>query len=373
MVEILKVDNKKDVERFIDFPHDLYADDPNYVPELKLAQRGLLDKAKHPFFKHSDADFFLAMDNGKILGRVAAIRNNNYVKFTQKNIGFFGFFEAVDNYEVARSLLDTACKWVKEQGFDHIMGPENYSTNETCGTLIEGFDSPPVIMMTYNKPYYAEFLEKYGFGKEMDLLAYQFIHKNRPEKLDRLSKLVLERLNNQGITIRKIDLKKFDEEVDSIQKVYNAAWEKNWGFVPMTYEEIKYTAKDLKSIIDPDFVLLAEHEGEIVGYSLIIPDFNQVLIKLKRGRLFPWGIFKLLYYKNKINGVRIITLGLLEKYRKLGIDAYFYTQVFEEGLKKGMIKGEASWILENNEMMNRAILNTNGTLYKKYRIYKKAL
>ena len=369
MVEIKKVDTKTDLKKFIDFPHDLYADDPNYVPELYISQKDLLSKS-HPFFKHSKADLFLAYQENRIVGRVAAIRNNNYIDYTGNEIGFFGFLEFEDNKEVSQKLLNHVVDWVKNEGLKGIMGPENYSTNETCGTLIAGFDTPPKVMMPYNKTYYPKHLEKFGFTKAMDLLAYRFHQEGFTDRLRRMALLIEERLKRQNITIRKFRVKEFKEEVAKIKSVYNSAWEKNWGFVPMTDEEFAHSAKDLKQIFDPDFLLIAEQDGRPIAFSLTLPDLNEVFIKIKRGRLFPTGIFKLLLGKKKIKGIRIITLGIIERYRKLGIDAYFYFRAYEDAIRKGITVGESSWILENNEMMNRAIININGELYKKYRIYK---
>jgi GNAT superfamily N-acetyltransferase len=371
MIEIKQVHNKRDLTKFIDFPHDLYSGDENYVPELFIAQEDLLGK-KHPFFHHSEADYFLAYIDNKIVGRIAAIKNNNYIAYTGDLAGSFGFFDVIQDYEVAKALFDRVVEWLKERGLNKILGPNNYSTNETCGALIEGFDSPPTVMMPYNKPYYIEFLDRYGFEKDMDLLSYKILTKDVPQKLLDMAPKILERLNKKGIAIRKLNMKKFDQEVDKIIKIYNAAWEKNWGFVPMTDEEFKHAAKDMKKILDSDFLLIAEHQGQPIGFSLSIPDMNVPLKHLKRGRLLPFGIFKLLYYKNNIDRVRIVTLGIIEGYRKMGIDAYFYTQAFEEAKKKKMLFGEASWILENNEIMNKALININGQLYKKHRLYKKS-
>lgn len=373
MVEVRKVKNKKELKKFIDLPHLLYKDDGNYVPELFIAQKDLLNKDKHPFFLHSEADFFLAYKGNEIVGRIAAIQNNNYINYSKNKVGFFGFFDVIEDFTVAKALLDKAAEWSKERGLQGLMGPGNYSTNETCGILVEGFDSPPTVQMTYNKPYYVDLLERYGFEKDMDLLSYIIYTKDVPDKLTRLSSKILERLNQKGITIRPVSLKNFKSEVDSILNVYNSAWEENWGFVPMTADEFRHAAKDMKTIVDPDFLLVAEHEGRMIGFSLIIPDMNVVLKKLKNGRLLPTGLFKLLYYKNKIDRVRIVTLGILENYRKLGIDAYFYMKAFEEAKNKNMLYGEASWILENNEMMNKALTNINGNVYKRHRLYKKAI
>lgn len=372
MIEIKKAESKNEIKRFIDFPHELYKDDINYVPELFIAQKDLLNKKTHPFFDHSHADFFLAYKNNEIVGRIAAIRNNNYIDYTGELTGNFGFFDVINDYDVAEKLFDVAVNWVKEKDLAGIMGPTNFSTNETCGVLTEGFDSPPTMMMTYNKPYYATFMERYGFGSEMDLLSYKINTVDVPERLLRLSDRIYERLKSKGITIRKVNLKNFKKEIDDIFEVYNSAWEKNWGFVPMTKDEFRHAAKDMKSIVDPDFLLVAESENKMIGFSLTIPDMNIPLKQLKRGRLLPFGIFKFLHYKNKIDRVRIITLGVVEKYRKLGIDAYFYMKAFEEAKNKKMEFGEASWILENNPEMNKALENINGKVYKKHRLYKMA-
>ena len=373
MVEIQAVTSKKDMKSFIDFPHDLYEGDSNYVPELFLAQKDLLNQKAHPFFDHSEAQLFLARKEGKVVGRIAAINNKNFNEYTEDSMGHFGFFEVTEDYQVAEALLDKVVAWVKNKGLDKIQGPCNYSTNETCGTLIEGFDGPPTIMMPYNRPYYQEFVEKYGFEKDMDLLSYKIMTNDLPDKLPRVTPKLLERLNGKGITIRKANMKKFSEDVDKVLTVYNTAWEKNWGFVPMTEKEFKHVANDMKQILDPDFLLIAEHDGEPIGFSLALPDINIAFKQVKRGRLLPLGIFKLLYYKNKVNRVRVLTLGIVEEYRRLGIDAYFYLKTFEECAKKGYPYGEASWILETNDMMNRAIQNLNGKVYRKHRIYKMAV
>ncbi len=373
MVTIKKVEGKKDLARFIDFPHELYKDDPNYVPELFIAQRDMLDVTKkknlHPFHLHSKLDLFLAENDGKIVGRIAAIRNNNHIAYTGLNEGFFGFFDVENNYEVAKKLFDTVVEWQKKEKLTGVSGPVNFSTNETCGLLIEGFDSPPVVMMTYNRKYYADFLDKYGFKKKMDMFAYLLDVKTPAPELMRMQKLLSRRLESKGITIRTANMKKFGEETERLKGIYNSAWEKNWGFVPMTDDEFRYMAKDLKMIVDPDFCLLAEHNGKTVGFALVLPDINVILRTIKKGRLLPTGIFKLLFQKKKIKLGRIITLGVIDGYRKMGIDAVFYSMIWETAARKNYDYGEASWILESNEMMNRAMINAGGRVYKKYRIY----
>lgn len=369
-VSIKKVLTNKDLNQFIDFPHKLYRNDPNYVPELFIAQKKLFDKKKNPFFKHADTEYFLAIADRKIVGRVGVIKNGGYQKFTGEKNGFFGFFDVTENYEVAEKLLITINNWGKQNKFSGIIGPVNFSTNDTCGLLIDGFNSPPVIMMTYHKNYHREFLEQFGYQKKIDLLAYNLKPETTNEKLLHIAPQIENRLKQKGITIRNLDLKKFKEEVSKIHKVYNAAWEKNWGFVPMTKEEFEFAATDLKSIVDTDFAYIAEHDGKAIGFSLTIPNLNEVFIKMKKGRLFPTGLFKLFYYKNKVKTLRILTLGVLEKYRKAGIEACFYARNIENARRKKIKWAEASWILENNEMMNRALLNIGGEVYKKYRIYE---
>lgn len=374
MKHITKVESSKQLASFVDFPHDLYKDDPNYVPELFIAQRDILTPGKHPFHEHSQLQCFLAYDdNKKIVGRIAAILNNNSNEFNKANDGFFGFFDCINDQDTANALVDAASDWLIEKKVDSIIGPVNPTTNETCGLLIEGFRQPPVAMMTYNKPYYLQLLENAGFHKKVDLIAYNLLVSDHNEKATRLENAFRERLKRKGITVRTVNMKKFKEEVRKVKEVYNSAWDKNLGFVPMTDKEFAYMAKDMKLILDPDFCLIAEHEGKFVGFALGIPDMNQVLRKVKRGRLLPTGIFKLLFLKKKVNLIRVIALGVIEGYRKMGIEACFYAAIMRGTEKKKMIGAEASWILENNEQMNQALINMGGEAYKKYRIFEKAL
>lgn len=373
MIQIKKVQSKKDLADFIDFPHELYKGDKNYVPELHIAQRDLLSPGKHPFHEHSQVQLFLAYDNNEIKGRIAAIINGNHNKFKNATDGFFGFFDLVNDETVARLLLEEAEKWVISKGATNISGPVNPSTNEPCGLLIDGFDEPPVAMMTYNKPYYADLLNKLNYTKKVDLLAYDLPTTSVDKRTIALKDALLSRLKVRNIIIRNINMKDFKNEVDKLLEVYNAAWEHNTGFVPMTENEFRYLAKDLKMILDKDFCLVAEHNGKVIGFALAIPDINQVLIKIKRGRLFPTGIFKLLLGLKKINYVRVLALGVTEDYRKAGIEACFYAEIIEKAVSKKIKGGEASWILENNELMNNGLRKLNARVYKRYRIFEKAL
>jgi GNAT superfamily N-acetyltransferase len=372
MKKIVPVQSKKELASFIDFPHDLYKNDPNYVPELFIAQKDLL--TTHPFHKHSSLQTYLAYDGDKIVGRIAAIYNTNHNKFNNTNDGFFGFFDCINDQETANLLFDTAVTWLKQKGAQSIIGPVNPSTNETCGLLIKGFEKPPVVMMTYNPAYYIDLLENAGFTKQTDLLAWSWDGQNYNDKSLQMLDRLQERLTrNSKITIRKINLKNFKQEADALRDVYNKAWDKNLGFFPMTNEEFDYTAKDLKMILDPDFAFVAEQEGNIVGFGVAIPDINQILKTIKKGRLLPTGIFKLLLNKKKITGIRIMLLGVIDGYRKMGIEACLYGSIIKEYRRKGLKYAEASWTLENNDMVNRAIEAIGGEQYKTYRIYEKAI
>ena len=375
MIEILTVDagKKQQLRRFIDFPHDLYTGDPNYVPMLYMEQEALLNPKKSPFFRHSTAAYFLAVRNGQPVGRIAAILNRNHIEFSGKQEGFFGFFDVVNEQEVADALLNTAADWLQQHGITKVIGPANFSTNETCGLLVENFDEPPFIMMTYNAPYYIDLLENYGFRKQIDLLCYELVSAEMSNDIIETGKRLEKRLADRGIIIRQINVKNFKQEIEKFLPVYNASWVENTGFVPMTPDEVRQIGKDLKQVIDPEFAYFAEKDGKVIGVALTIPNVNEVQIKVKRGRLLPFGVFKLLFGLKKIKSVRILALGTIKEYRRLGIDVCFYARNIETGIQKGVVRGEASWVLENNDMMNRALEHINGKVYRKYRLYEREL
>jgi hypothetical protein len=373
MITIKQVATKAELAAFIDFPHTLFEGDKNYVPELHIAQRDVLTPGKHPFHNHSTIQCFLAYEDGKIKGRIAAILNNNHNSFGNKKDGFFGFLDLYNEAAVAEKLITEAKNWLIGKGLNTMIGPVNPTTNDPSGLLVEGFDSPPVAMMTYNKPYYLDLLTANGFIKKFDLLAYDLPTQSVDKRTIQLKEALRKRFEDRDITVRNINLKDFANEVQKILSVYNSAWQANTGFVPMTDDEFKYLAKDLKMILDKDFCLLAEKEGKVIGFALAIPDINQVLIKIKRGRLLPFGIFKLLLGLKKINYVRVIALGVNEEYRKVGVEAYFYAEIIQKAIDKKITGGEASWILENNEMMNKGLRNLKAKAYKRYRIFEKQI
>lgn len=326
MKKIVSVEGKSALKSFIDFPHALYKDDPYYVPELYIAQRDMLTPGKHPFHDHSVVKLFLAYDQETVVGRIAAIKNNNHNDVYQAKEGFFGFFDCINDQETADSLLEAAAEWLRQQGLESMIGPTNFSTNETCGVLIKGFDGMPRVMMPYNFPYYLDLLTQNGFSKKVDLKAYYYDGNDYDDRSLNLLDGLLSRLSRNDITVRKIDVRNFKEEARSLREVYNKAWDHNLGFVPMTDKEFDHMAKDLKLILDPDFCLVAEKDGKLVAFALAIPDINPVLKTVKRGRLLPWGFLKLLTMKKKVRGIRIMVLGVEDGYRKMGIEVCLYVQ-----------------------------------------------
>lgn len=370
-IVVKKVTSRKEINQFIKFPHKLYADDPNYAPELNISIRERLNRKKNPFFEHSEVDYFLALKGNEIVGRIAAVKNNRYNEYHQSNIGFFGFFDIIEDYAVAKALLTKAYEWNKLHGFEQLIGPANFSTNETIGMLIEGYDSPPQISMTYNKPYYNDFLVQYGFKKELDLYAYNFTRANVPQKTIRISDTIKKRLETQNIIFRNLRLADYDNELNAVKKIYISAWEKNWGFVPPTTKEFEHLAKEMKLVLDPQYCYLAEFNGELIGFALTLPNVNEIFVNIKNGKLLPTGLFKLLRGKNKLKSGRILLLGVKKEYRKKGIEAVLISSLIKDGLKNNLNSIEASWILENNEMMMRAVESLNGDRYKTYRMYGK--
>lgn len=368
-VGIHRVEGGKDLTRFIRLPWKIYKDLPHWVPPLMRDVRFRLDRSKHPFFEHAEMEMFLATREGEPVGRIAGIVDNRYNEFHKERTGCFGMFECIDDYSVAQALFMAAETWCRNKGMDRMRGPMNLSMNDECGFLLEGFDSDPAIMMPYTPSYYLDLCQRYGFVKAKDLYAYLKSDVGVAERIDKLMARIKEKEN---VVIRPIDMKRFNQEVAIIKEVYNAAWELNWGFVPMTPKEMDQMAKELKPICEPDLVLFAEVNGEPVGISVTLPDFNQVLKKLN-GKLSPIGVLKFFYYKRKITGLRSVVFGIKKDYRRTGISTAMYYETEKSAARLGYEWCEMSWNLEDNDMINRFDAAVGGKLYKKYRIYEKNL
>jgi GNAT superfamily N-acetyltransferase len=333
-----------------------------------MAVKELLNRAKHPFYANAEAEFFLARRDGRVVGRIAAILDRNHNKFHQENAGFFGFFESTNDPEVAAALLGAARKWVFDRGAELLRGPVSPSTNYECGMLVEGFDSSPMVMMTYNPPYYPALMEKAGLRKAKDLNAY--VNTAAAVELEKIGRVADRKLARSGVTVRPINMKDFDGEVERIWDVYNSAWERNWGFVPMTREEFLLMGKEMKQILKPELVLLGEADGKVIGFALALPDVNFAL-KPAGGSLFPTGLLKILYYQRLIKSLRVIALGVIEEYRTSGVAAAFYVSLTRTARTLGFSGDcEMSWILEDNLLMTRSLELMGARHYKTYRIYE---
>jgi GNAT superfamily N-acetyltransferase len=377
-IQVKAVKTKDDWDAFIELPWSIYGSDPHWVPPLRIAVRDILDVNKNPFFKHASMKPLLAYQGNECVGRIVAVIDDSHNSFHEEKTAFFGFFESINDAEIADALLSEAVSWAKSKGMNLIRGPMNPSTNHECGLLVEGFDDAPTVMMTYNPPYYAKLLENWGFVKAKDLLAYT-IDGRKAHLSDRLIAHT-ERLKKKAVvTFRPVRMNEFDQEVERILSVYNDAWEKNWGFVPMNPEEFRHMAKDLKLIMDPELCLIAEVRGQVAGFALTLPDVNQAIQKVKDGRLFPTGILKLLWNlkgpgrKKTINRCRILTLGIKKEFQEAGIGPLLYSEYFRRGPALGYPVGEASWVLEDNRPMNRALQMMCGERTKVYRIYDRVL
>ena len=368
-VEVRQVRTKADLHRFIAFPYRLHRADPLWVPPLRRDVQTLLSREKNPFFRRAEADYFLAERGGGVVGRIAAIHNRAHNEFHGDKVGFFGFFECIDDQEVADALFEASATWLRERGLDTMRGPASFSTNDECGLLVQGFDTPPTILNPHNPPYYAQLVERAGFASAKDLLQYHSPSPDLPERLNRAAEKVQQRLQ---ITLRPIEMKRFKDEVDAIKPLYNGAWERNWGFVPMSDEEIDHLATQLKPVVVPDLIVFAERGGQTIGFAAAVPDFNVALKANPSGRLFP-GILKVLWRSRKITRIRILLLGVLKEYRGTGAAELMYHWIWTKGTALGYTWGEAGWILEDNLPMRKGLEFMGFEPYKTLRMYDRAL
>jgi GNAT superfamily N-acetyltransferase len=373
-LRVREVPRGESLRPFIDFAWTANAGDPHWVPPLRVALEPGLDRAKHPFHQHADVAYFVAERDAETVGRIAAIVNHRHNEFHEDRVGFFGLFESVEDPRVARALADAAAGWLKARGMVTMRGPMNLSTNEEIsspGVLVDGFDTPPTVAMSHNPPYYGALLEGAGLEKAKDLLAFWIGSPIPPERLVRGVERMTRR---EGVTLRSMNMRRLPEEVAVIEEIYNSAWARNWGFVPMTPEEFAYMAKDLKSVVDPDLCIIAEKEGDPVGFAISLPNLNEAIRHIPDGKLFPFGFLKFLWYKRKIGSARIMTLGLRPEYQKSsGIGAAMYLRTFQVAGEHGYNQGEASWILEDNFLMRQALEKVGFELYKTYRVYERGL
>jgi len=366
MAKITEVKTRRDLRRFINFPYRHYKGDPFWVPPLRRSVKRLL--TNHPFHKVALCRYFLAEENGQTVGRIAAIYNRRYNDFHGVQVGFFGFFECVDDKEVARSLIGAVEEALKEHRVTEIIGPASPSSNGEFGLLVQGFESTPYFLMPYNKRYYQELLEESGFEKVKDLYAYEITRETLNPRGLELIERVAGRVQN--LQIRRLEMKKFEEELQAILKVYHRAWERNWGFDPLSEEEFRFEAAELKKVADSSLCFIAEVEGEPVAFALSLPDLNLAL-RACGGRLFPFGVFRFLRALKNTDRFRTLLLGIVEGWRGRGLDALLYWKTFQSGMKAGYRACECSWILEDNLRMRKAIERLGGEIARVYRVYRR--
>jgi GNAT superfamily N-acetyltransferase len=371
-VEVRPVRSRADLRRFIRLPWRIYRNEPLWVPPLVYERRRFLDRSRNPFFGHGEAEYFLAWRDGEVAGRITAQVDRDFNDFHSNEWGMFGFFESEDDPEVARALLAAAEAWLRERGRDRMVGPMDFTINDESGVLIEGFDIPPMIKQPYHPRYYRQLVEGAGgMEKAQDLLSWNLEVRDRANVLPILWELAEKLEPEHGITIRHLRKKNLDAELDRFLEIYNIAWSTNWGFVPIGREEMAQTAKELKPVLDEDWMMAAETaDGKTVGIAITVPDINQVL-KRMNGRVLPLGWLKFLWYKPRIDRVRVGFLGVRPEYQHAGIAAGMYAEHYRQAARKPQGGGEAGWILESNEPMNRGIEAMGGRLAKRYRVYER--
>lgn len=358
-------DAENSLAEFIDLPYRLHSGTP-WVPELKAETRALLSPG-HPFTEDGEIKLFLARRAGICVGRIAAIVNHRHNKYHADRCGFFGFFECENNPETARALVTQAKEYLKARGFDTFRGPMNPSTNYTCGMLVEGYDSKPVIMMPWNPPYYHDLMLRCGLEKVKDVVSFiRYTKQNMSPRLDK----ILARIDRKtNVTLRPFDISRLDREMELMREIYNDAWSENWGFVPLSRRDVEADAKSLKPILKGEHGTIVEVDGKPAGVGLVIPDINQALAKTK-GSLTPLNIVPFLWALRNINFSRLITLGVKKEYRMLGLDLLLVRQAIRTAAKLGWEGGDLGWVLEDNVKMGNIIEEAGGKVYKRFRIYQ---
>lgn len=368
-VDLTPVRDGRALSSFIALPYKLHEADPLWTPPLRRDVKGMLDRKKNPFFEHAEAEYFLARRDGQVVGRIAAIHNRLHNEIHADKVGFFGFFECADDPEAAQALFTAAADWLRPRGLDTLRGPASFSVNDEMGLLVKGFGTPATLMNPYNPERYVRLVEAAGFHGVMDLIQFQREATPLPERLVKGAQLMSKR---NGVTVRQLDKKRFAQEVEQIKQLYNAAWERNWGHLPMTDHEIDHLASQLKQIVVPELVLFAEHEGRTVGFAVALPDLNVALRRNRSGRMFP-GILKVLWAARKVDRCRIALLGVLPSWQGRGLDVILYERIWSNARSIGIKWGEGGWVLEDNHAMANGLLRMGFDPYMTYRVYDRPI
>jgi len=375
-IDVVPATSRRDLRRFVDLPWRLFDRKrfPQWVPPLRATVYDALDRSGNPFYVDADRELFLAWRDGKLVGRIAAIENRAHNRFHDDRVGFWGFFECADDQAVADALFDAAARWLGARGLEVMRGPMNPSTNYECGLLTDGFEHRPSFMTTWNPPYYETLCDRAQLRKAKDLVAYFIPMGDRawslPPAFERLADRALAK---SRVEFRDLDLRRFEQELEVCWEVYNAAWERNWGFVPMSKAEFVHTARDMKPLLNPRYAFAADVDGKTVAFMLAVPDYSGVLQRIGNGRLFPTGALRLVLGKRGIHDWRVMALGLRRDFRARGILPLFAWEAFRRGREAGEQGAEASWILEDNEPMNRAMVAMGTRIYRRWRVYDREI
>lgn len=367
-VVVQAVTSRRQKKQFFRLPWQLYRDDPNWIPPLRQNQLELLNFKPHPFYDTAEIQTFLALRRGEPCGRVAAIINHVHNQRYEEQRGFFGFFESVDDPQVAAALFDAARQWFADRGITVLRGPVNPSLNYECGLLIDGFDSPPTFMMTYNPPYYASLIDSCGFSKSQDMYAY-WGHVSMLQELDKKLQFIVDEAKRRfNVTLRNLDRSQFDEDVRRFLDIYNRSLVGTWGFAPMSEGEIEHASKGLKWLIVPELTAAAEVNGQMVGAVFGLLDYNP-RVKRIDGRLFPFGLVRLLWNKRAIPRVRLVSTNVVPEYQKWGLGLVLLNKLLPDALKYGLQEAEFSWVLESNHLSKATLERGGAKLVKSWRLY----
>jgi len=373
-LQIRPVEGRRDLDAFIKLPYRLRVGDPQWVPPLLFERRQFLDRRKNPWFEHAEAQYFLAERDGAVVGRISAQIDHRWDSYQGGSDAMFGFFDAEDDPEVAAALIGAASGWARERGRARLLGPMDFTTNDECGLLIEGYDEPSMILEPWHPPYYRELIEGQGLEKTIDLFMWElwFGDLKEGEQFAPMIHAAAEHSREQGVVVRQMRKREMEAEVTRFMEVYNVAWGRNWGFVPITEAEVKFQAKNLKPVLDENWAMIAEKDGEVVGAALTLPDVDQALARMK-GRILPIGWWHFLRRKRFITQLRVFALGVLPQHQHLGVAAALYERHLETAQQHGPRGGHMGWILETNKPMNRAMEGMGGRIVQRYRLYERGL
>ena len=370
--EVKRVEDKKQQRQFMDLIWRLYKGDPNWVPPLRMNQEELVGFRRHPFYENAKCRPFLVHKDGEVVGRILGIVNHGHNQRFHEKRGFFGFFDCIDDQVAANHLFNAAALYLKGEGMTDVRGPCNPSLNYEIGTLVEGFDTPPTFMMTYNWPYYDKLITNFGFAKTQDLYAYDG-HIDMLDTLDPKLKFVIEEVKRRfNVKLRPASTRNFGREIALFLNIYNQALQSTWGFVPLSDAECKAIGFSLKLLIDPRVTSIIEVDGKPVGIGLGLPDYNPLIKKID-GRLFPFGFLTLLMGRRKLTRIRMISTNVIPEYQRWGLGLVALERMLPDCLKMGIKEAEFSWVLESNHLSRGSLERAGTRRTKTYRLYDRTL